>query len=56
MSWFNFRKDYEVILKKEIKTEKKYNPLIPCKYKHRHIEDILQDTKEEFKNFGFKRF
>ena len=40
MSWFNFSKDYENLLIKEIKTEEKFNPIIPGK-KHRLIDDII---------------
>ena len=41
MSWYNFKKGYENLLKKEIITEEKYNPLINTGKKHRLIEDIL---------------
>jgi len=43
MSWYNFKKNYEKTLKKEIEIEEKYNPYIPSKKKHRLIQEIKLD-------------
>jgi len=56
MSWFHFKKNYEKLLVKEIGIEEKYNPKISYGKKHRLIHDIIEDKKEDERNYGFKRY